>query len=103
MLIVLSPFLPFSLSPSPFLFFSLSLSLSSLSPSPFLFFSLSLSVFPLSLLCRPSSYVQESEVPVDDHSKGVVFYLSREERRIVGVLTWNLFGKMDLARKVGNN
>ena len=37
---------------------------------------------------------------VDDYSKGVVFYLSREERRVVGVLTWNLFGKMDIARKV---
>jgi programmed cell death 8 (apoptosis-inducing factor) len=30
----------------------------------------------------------------------VVFFLSREERRVVGVLTWNLFGKMDIARKV---
>lgn len=36
----------------------------------------------------------------DDYSKGVVFYLNREEKKIVGVLTWNLFGKMDLARKV---
>lgn len=39
-------------------------------------------------------------MPIDDYSKGVVFYLSKEERRIVGVLTWNLFGKMDVARKV---
>ena len=38
---------------------------------------------------------------VDDYSKGVVFYLTREERKVVGVLTWNLFGKMDVARKVG--
>lgn len=38
---------------------------------------------------------------VDDYSKGVVFYLSQEERKVVGVLTWNLFGKMDVARKVG--
>ena len=37
---------------------------------------------------------------MDDHSKGVVFYFNKEERRVVGVLTWNLFGKMDVARKV---
>ena len=43
---------------------------------------------------------QESDLPVDDYSRGVVFYLGKE-RRIVGVLTWNLFGKMDLARQVG--
>ena len=43
---------------------------------------------------------QESELPVDDFSRGVVFYLG-EKQRIVGVLTWNLFGKMDLARQVG--
>ena len=36
----------------------------------------------------------------DDYSKGVVFYLQGERRRIVGILTWNLFGKMDLARAV---
>ena len=42
----------------------------------------------------------EGEVSEDDLSKGVVFYLSREERKVVGVLTWNLFGKMDVARKV---
>lgn len=39
------------------------------------------------------------DVPVDDYSKGVVFY-HNPEGRIVGVLTWNLFGKMDAARKV---
>ena len=37
---------------------------------------------------------------VDDYSKGVVFYLSREDRKVVGVLTWNIFGKMDIAKKV---
>lgn len=39
-------------------------------------------------------------MPVDDYSKGVVFYLNKEDRRVVGVLTWNLFGKMDIARKI---
>ena len=36
--------------------------------------------------------------PADEYSKGVVFYL--REKKIVGVLTWNCFGKMDVARKV---
>ena len=41
------------------------------------------------------------ELPTDDFSKGVVFYLEEgEPRRIVGVLTWNLFGKMELAKQV---
>ena len=59
-------------------------------------FALHSSSLPLIL---PLSIPQEA-VPVDDYSKGVVFYLNRDERRIVGVLTWNLFGKMDVARKV---
>lgn len=37
---------------------------------------------------------------MDDFSKGVVFYLSKETGRILGVLTWNLFGKMGLAKQV---
>lgn len=36
--------------------------------------------------------------PEDDYSRGVVFYL--KEKRVVGVLTWNCFGKMDLAREL---
>ena len=44
--------------------------------------------------------VQEGGKEEEDFSKGVVFYLSPEERKVVGVLTWNLFGKMDVARKV---
>ncbi|XP_065885748.1 apoptosis-inducing factor 1, mitochondrial-like [Dysidea avara] len=41
-------------------------------------------------------------LPTDNYSKGVVFYL--REKRIVGVLTWNCFGKMDVARKlIANN
>lgn len=42
---------------------------------------------------------ETAEVPLDDYSKGVVFY-HNNDGRIVGVLTWNLFGKMDAARKV---
>ena len=37
---------------------------------------------------------------MDDYSKGVVFYLNKPDGKIVGVLTWNLFGKMDLAKQV---
>ena len=50
-----------------------------------------------------SSHQEEGGTAEDDVSKGVVFYLNREERKIVGVLTWNLFGKMDIARKVGGH
>lgn len=39
-------------------------------------------------------------MPVDDFSKGVVFYLNSTSGRIVGVLTWNVFGKMELAKQV---
>ena len=49
------------------------------------------------LISSPS--IQTAEVPLDDYSKGVVFY-HNTDGRIVGVLTWNLFGKMDAARKV---
>ncbi len=40
------------------------------------------------------------EKPTDDYSKGVVFYLEKQNGKIVGVLTWNMFGKMDVARQV---
>ena len=40
----------------------------------------------------------QSEEVKDDFSKGVVFYTKGGV--VVGVLTWNIFGKMDLARKV---
>ena len=40
------------------------------------------------------------DTPEDDYSKGIVFYMKEDNRKIVGVLTWNLFGKMDLAREV---
>lgn len=39
-------------------------------------------------------------MPVDDFSRGVVFYLNEETKHISGILTWNLFGKMDLAKQV---
>ena len=41
--------------------------------------------------------VQDGELK-DDFSKGMVFYT--KEGVVVGVLTWNIFGKMDMARKV---
>ena len=44
--------------------------------------------------------LQDAALPSEDFSKGVVFYLSENSRRVVGVLTWNIFGKMDLAREV---
>lgn len=37
---------------------------------------------------------------MDDFSRGVVFYLNEETKHISGILTWNLFGKMDLAKQV---
>ena len=37
---------------------------------------------------------------MDDYSKGVVFYLNDSGGKVVGVLTWNLFGKMSLAKQV---
>jgi len=39
-------------------------------------------------------------VPVDgeDYGKGVIFYTDKE--RIVGIVLWNLFGRMPIARQV---
>ena len=34
----------------------------------------------------------------EDFGKGVVFYL--RENKVVGLLLWNVFGRMPLARKV---
>merc|ERR1711972_1186791 len=34
-----------------------------------------------------------------DYGKGVVFYLNKFDR-VVGVVSWNLFGKMKRARKI---
>jgi hypothetical protein len=35
----------------------------------------------------------------NDYGKGVVFYL--KEKKVVGVLLWNVFKKLPLARQVG--
>ncbi len=35
----------------------------------------------------------------DKYGKGVIFYLNSESR-VVGLLMWNVFGRMGLARKV---
>ena len=45
-----------------------------------------------------SIHIQDGGEVKDDFSKGVVFYTKGGV--VVGVLTWNIFGKMDLARKV---
>ena len=42
----------------------------------------------------------QNDMPVDDYSKGVVFYLNKEMGKVVGVITWNLFGRMGLAKQV---
>ncbi|KAL2913855.1 hypothetical protein HK105_206589 [Polyrhizophydium stewartii] len=39
------------------------------------------------------------DIGFEEFGKGVVFYLS-PEKKVLGVLTWNVFGKMDLARKI---
>ena len=49
------------------------------------------------------SIVKESAIPQapkssDNFGKGVIFYL--RENVVVGVLLWNVFNKMPLARKV---
>ena len=49
---------------------------------------------------RSSPEEGDVDTPEDDYSKGIVFYMKEDNRKIVGVLTWNLFGKMDLAREV---
>ncbi|KAK5667314.1 hypothetical protein QVD99_005922 [Batrachochytrium dendrobatidis] len=40
-----------------------------------------------------------TEEETEEFGKGVVFYLS-SSKKVIGVLTWNVFGKMDLARKI---
>ena len=40
----------------------------------------------------------ETSSPSDKYGKGVIFYL--REGRVVGLLMWNMFGRMNLARKV---
>lgn len=39
-----------------------------------------------------------SDKPSDQYEKGIVFYF--KEDRLVGVMLWNLFGKVDLARQL---
>ena len=39
----------------------------------------------------------------EEFEQGIVFYMSQDEpelEKVVGVVTWNLFGKMGIARKV---
>lgn len=41
---------------------------------------------------------EEGKPENNDFKKGIVYYLSPEQR-VVGVLLWNLFGKVDDARR----
>lgn len=36
----------------------------------------------------------------EDFGKGVVFYLREKDEKVVGILLWNIFGRMPLARKI---
>lgn len=40
----------------------------------------------------------ESEGNDEDFGKGVVFYM--KEKRVVGIVLWNIFERMNIARKV---
>lgn len=46
----------------------------------------------------PSLVAREPE-PGEEYGKGVVFYM--RDRQIVGILLWNIFNRMTVARKVG--
>ncbi len=35
----------------------------------------------------------------EKYGKGVVFYLNKDDK-VVGILLWNIFGRMGLARKI---
>lgn len=37
--------------------------------------------------------------PADDFGKGVIFYLN-ENDRVVGILLWNVFNRISIARKI---
>ncbi|KAI9203982.1 uncharacterized protein BJ171DRAFT_507245 [Polychytrium aggregatum] len=41
----------------------------------------------------------EQDPSKEDYGKGVVFYISKE-KKIVGILMWNIFGKAPVARKI---
>ena len=44
--------------------------------------------------------VVKSSTSTEKFDKGIVFYM--REKSIVGILMWNVFGKMPIARKVRN-
>ena len=44
-------------------------------------------------------WAKQSEESSEDYDKGVVFYMN-SDRRIVGILLWNIHGKVGMARKV---
>ena len=47
---------------------------------------------------EPCKQVSKMSYDKEEFQKGVIFYL--REQIVVGVLLWNMFGKMPLARKV---
>ena len=44
--------------------------------------------------------VSHAPTPGEDYGKGVIFYTRNE--KIVGILLWNLFGRMPVARQVSS-
>lgn len=47
-----------------------------------------------------TSVVEGQGDPKEDYKRGVIFYV--RDKRIVGVLLWNLFNRINIARKVIN-
>lgn len=49
----------------------------------------------------PPSAAAVPQVPVEgeDYGKGVIFYL--RDKVVVGIVLWNVFNRMPIARKVG--
>lgn len=43
---------------------------------------------------------EEEDAPNDEYDKGVIFYL--KDGKVVGILLWNIFNRINVARKVIN-
>ncbi|RVE45003.1 hypothetical protein evm_010367 [Chilo suppressalis] len=50
------------------------------------------------VVAQPSSHADVDEASRRRYQRGVIFYL--REQRVVGVLLWNLFNRMHVARQV---
>ena len=53
---------------------------------------------PVPVPTEPLAPVFPVEKPGEDFGKGVVFYMNK--KRVVGVVLWNIFNRMPIARKV---